>query len=359
MPLQLREDMIAKLIEESLFKYQALFDSNMIGIASTDFQDRILKANDAFLTMIGYSREELESGKLRWSTITPKQYDGADTDKISELSLHKRIVPFEKEYIHKDGHTVPVLVGAELLDEALSVGVCFALDISELKELERKKDDFIGTVSHELKTPLSVMKLYSDFLRNSIEHGASKEEMMESAREISAQVDKLSILITDLLNMARYQTNEPPFALTAINLLDCAKDVVNELSLVSERNIIFQGERAVFVTGNQARLSQVITNLVNNACKYSEPETDIIVHVHKDDKNGYVRVQDFGKGIDPADQQKIFQRYYRIDHANDYNDGAGIGLYISHEIVKRHGGVLTVESELGKGSTFTIAIPVA
>src|SRR5690606_28305349 len=138
-------------------------------------------------------------------------YDDADENKIKELILNKRIVPFEKEYIHKDGHTVPVLVGAEMLNNDLSFGVCFALDIKEMKELEKKKDDFIGTVSHELKTPLSVMRLYADFLKNSIQENASKEELLESITEITSQVDKLAVLITDLHNLARYQAQEHTF----------------------------------------------------------------------------------------------------------------------------------------------------
>jgi PAS domain S-box-containing protein len=348
-----------RFTHEVMSKYKALFDSNMFGVAATDFKDTILSANDAFLSMLGYSQKDLHEEKLTWSMITPQKYEKADLQKISELFAHKTIVPFEKEYIHKDGHTVPVLVGAEAFDDEVTYGVCFALDISELKELEQKKDDFVGTVAHELKTPLSIMKLYANFLQTSIKEGASKEELMESANEIDNQIDKLSILITDLLNMAKYKAHENAFPVSVIEIRECAKKVVADLSLVHERNIIFQGEKPVYIHGNQERLSQVITNLINNGIRYSNDDTSIIVRVHHDKEFAYVEIQDFGMGISTEDQKRIFERYYRVNHADDYADkGAGIGLYICSEIVRYHKGEICVESELGKGSTFIIKIPL-
>ncbi len=347
------------LIKKVMERYQALFDSNMLGIAATDFQDTILDANDAFLSIIGYTREDLKAGKLTWSTISPNKYDDVDIQKITELLAHKTIVPFEKEYTHKDGHTVPVLVGAEAFDAHISYGVSFALDISELKELERKKDDFIGMVSHDLKTPLSIMKLYSNFLETSIKEGASTEELLESANEISNQIDKLNILITDLLNMARYQAHEHAFPVSAIDVTECAKKVVSDLSLVHNRKIVFQGEKSVYVIGNDERLSQVVMNLVNNAVRYSDDDTEIVVSVRVLNNHACIQVQDFGMGIRKEDQERIFDRYYRINHADDYADiGAGIGLYVCKEIVRYHKGRIYVESELGKGSTFTIEVPL-
>jgi PAS domain S-box-containing protein len=351
---------VEKLIQEGTFKYKALFDSNMLGIASTDFEDTVYSANDAFLSIIGYSQADVANGTLRWSVISPSKYDDADLEKIAELSLHKTIIPFEKEYIHKKGHRVAVLVGAEALGSAggSSYGVCFAVDISKMKEFEQKKDDFIGMVAHELKTPLSIMKLYADFLEGSIKNGGSQAELLESANEISNQVDKLTVLINDLHNMSRYQTNETAFQVNTLNLRDCVKKAVSDLSLINNRNIIFQGEKAVFVNGNEERLSQVIINLVNNAKRYSSPETDIIVRVFKENDLACVQVQDFGIGIAEENIEKIFERYYRINHADDYAEkGAGIGLYVCSEIVKHHKGVISVESELGKGSTFTIKLP--
>lgn len=330
----------------------------MLGVASTDFNDTILHANDAFLSMIGYTQEDLQNGTLRWSVISPKKYDETDEAKVEELLRDRTIVPFEKEYIHKDGHTVPVLVGAETFDDDLRTGVCFALDISELKELERKKDDFIGMVSHELKTPLSVMKLQSGFLKDAIEAGDTNEQR-EFANEIAEQIDKLDILITDLLNMARYRSDDV-FPVSAIDVYDCLSEAVRALSLVhSGRTLSFEGKQGIYVRGNSGRLSQVVTNLINNAVRYSKPDTVIHILAEKDDQNAYIKVIDQGIGIAPEDIEKIFERFYRVNHSDTYkNTAAGIGLYVCSEIVKYHKGTINVESEKGKGSTFTITIPL-
>lgn len=338
-------------------RYQAFFDSNMMGVATTDFQDTILSANDAFLSMIGYTRRDLETGKLRWSTISPRKYTDIDEEKVNELLLKKSIVPFEKEYIHKKGRIVPVLVGAEALDDTLSFGVCFALDISSLKELEQKKDDFIGIVSHELKTPISIMKLYAGFLKDSIENKASTEELLELTNEVSNQVDKLNVLISDLLNMARSEAHEAGFPVGAVDFCDTAQNVVTELSQINDRNIKFSCGKPFFVNGNKERIGEVITNLINNALCYSTEE--VSVEVTSDESFGYVHITDKGKGITEEDQKKIFDRYYRVNHADDYaTKSMGIGLYISQEIMRQHKGRITLQSEVGKGSTFTIELPL-
>lgn len=342
---------------EALFKYQALFDSNMLAIACTDFNDSILDANDAFLSMLGYSREDLEAGALRWSTISPARYNKEDIIKMNELLQHKTIVPFEKEYIHKDGRAVPVLVGAEAFDAEISFGVCFALDISEMKELERKKDDFIGLVSHELKTPLAIMKLQSEFLRAAIVTG-SKKEQMEFAKEIEEHVDKLGILISDLLNMARYHSAEYAPNFSAVDLGDIAQKVVHDLSLYHDmRAITCEAKGRVYVRGNGERLSQVLINLVNNAVRYSPQEEAIDVRAYKEGDMAILEVTDKGIGIDREDAERIFERYYRVNNADKHKEAAGLGLYVCSEIVKQHKGKIEVLSKKGKGSTFRIVLP--
>lgn len=345
--------------KEGMFKYKALFDSNMIGVASTDFEDTIFNANDAFLAIIGYSQEEFVKKPLRWSEISPSKYDEADIEKINELLKNKTIVPFEKEYIHKKGHAVPVLVGAEAMDDDASYGVCFALDISKLKDLEQKKDDFIGIVSHELKTPLAIMKLYAGFVEDGIKKGESKEELLESVNEISNQIDKLSIQITDLLNMARYESNEFAFPVNALDPDSFLSKTVADLALVQERTVTYESEGSIYINGNKDRLVQVVINLVNNAIRYSSPESEVKVKVSKTQTHARICVQDFGMGISKENIGKIFERYYRINHADDYaGKGVGIGLHICSEIIKYHRGTIEVESTPGKGSSFTVVLPL-
>lgn len=346
-------------MSKELFKYQALFDSNMLGVTATDFNDTIISANDAFLSMVGYTKEDVANGTLRWSVISPTKYDATDQLKVKELLTLKTIIPFEKEYIHKDGHVVPVLVGAETLSNDLSFGASFALDISNLKESERRKDDFAAFVSHELRTPLSVMKLSADMLHVLISQDGDKNELLETTDQINEQIDKLAALISDLLSMARYQGNESAFTLSAIDIHENLLRIAQELSSINNRNVLFEGEKNLLVMANADRLSQVVVNLVNNAVRYSKDGTDIHIELSSDEKCAYIRVKDHGIGISEENLKKIFDRYYRINHADDYSlNGTGIGLFICNEIIKQHGGGISVESELTKGSTFTISLPI-
>jgi len=340
-------------------KYQALFDSNMIGVASTDFSDTIFKANDAFLSIIGYSKRDLQNKKLRWSTIEPEEFAEEDIRKVSELFKHGSIIPFEKEYIHKKGHLVPVLVGAETLVDNMNYGICFAVDISHIKELERRKDDFIGMVTHELRTPLSVMKLYNDLLHSSIDKTPATKELRDYATEINSQIDKLNLLITNLFNMAKMEADIHILPNTTINLSDTINNIVSDLDLINNRKLVYKSEPKIFVNAHKVRIEQVITNLVNNAIRYSDPKKKIIIRVIKQKTKAVIEVKDFGMGIKEDNLEKIFERHYRVNHADEYaRDGAGIGLYISREIIKNHGGKLFVKSKIGYGSTFTIELPI-
>lgn len=348
------------IARNAFFKYQTLFDSNMLGVVATDFQDRILTANDAFLNMVGYSREDIKNGTLRWSVISPEKYDKVDIEKISELLENKRIVPFEKEYIHKNGTIVPVLVGAEVLTEDPTFGVCFAIDVSAFAERDKKKDEFIEMISHELRTPLSVMRFSTETLQLQIKSHARDRALLETTNELSNQIDKMKILITDLMNMARYQVAETLLGASGIDVYECAYTHAIELSKTTGREIVVRGEKGVYAVGNRERVGQVFINLLTNAIRYSSPYTEVGIEVRCDASKVYVDVTDSGMGIAKENFKKIFDHHYRINHADDYQEvGMGIGLYISNEIIKSHGGAIHVASELGKGSTFTVELQKA
>jgi PAS domain S-box-containing protein len=153
-------------------KYRALFESDMMGITISDLNEHILETNDAFLSMLGYTRDDFRLGRITWSSITPPAYAALDKRKIRELYRKGTISPFEKRYVCKDGTQIPVLVGAALMRLERPYAVSFALDISERKSLEIKKDEFIGTVSHELQTPLAVLKMQLGLFRDDLKSGA-------------------------------------------------------------------------------------------------------------------------------------------------------------------------------------------
>lgn len=330
----------------------------MIGVAATDFEDKILNANTAFLQMVGYTVEDLKSGTLCWSAISLEEYDDIDAKKMAELHAHTSIIPFEKEYVHKKGYRIPVLVGAEILDAASTVGVCFALDISTMKESERRKEAFAALVSHELRTPLSIMKISADILVAQVAQNSKQEELIATTNEINQQIDKLDILITDILNMSLHHSNDPAFSMSGVDVYETAIRVVQELTIVHNREITLEGQENIFIRGNASKLSEVLINLITNALRYSPEKSSIVVSVRADETTAFLAVRDFGMGIQKENIDKIFERYYRVNHTDTPKEiGAGIGLYICSEIIKQHHGRLRVESEVGKGSTFTVEIP--
>ena len=345
---------------ETRERYRALFESNMLGIATSDFDEKILEANDAFLDLVGYSRRDVQSGHLTWSAITPAKYQAIDKRKIRELLKHDTITPFEKEYIHKKGHLVPVLVGAAVINVQPPLGVCFALSISELKKLEKRKDEFIGTVSHELRTPLAVLKMQVSLMREELKADAKPNGFESSIEELDSQIDRLSALLTDLHTLARYTSDHEFFNTKIFDVQACVESVVADVSLIEKRKILLRKTKGEFlVNGNESHISRVFINIINNALRYSPEDSKVVVSIRGDTKKVRICVQDFGIGISKKYLKKIFERNYRVDHSSQNDSQAsGIGLYVSREIIKHHRGSITVVSKEGKGSTFCCSLPL-
>lgn len=355
-PLALSDTGLAEIRE----KYRALFESEMIGIVVSDLDERILEANDAFLSIIGYTREDFVLGRVTWSAITPASYAALDRRKLRELNRREALAAFEKRYIRKDGSEIPVLVGAARMQLEKPLAVSFALDISERKALEIKKDEFIGTVSHELQTPLAVLKMQIGLLRDDLKGGARPAVLERSLAEIEEQAGRLSLLVGDLLNLARYGGPGHGKGET-LDLAAVTKKVVEDARLVSGRRIVLKAHKAAPIAlGNERRIAQVITNLLMNALRYSPDTSAVTVSVREERGKAFVAVRDRGIGIAPENLGKIFDRFYRVEHAGDYaRSASGIGLYVAQEIAKGAGGVIEVKSTPGEGSTFTLALPLA
>lgn len=341
-------------------RFKAFLESNMIGIVLSDLDEKILEANEQFLDIIGYTKKDIENGRLTWSAISPRKYEKLDQKKVKELLRFGTIAPFEKEYIHKKGHLVPVLVGAMHVRLSPVRSVCFAVDITEQKQLEQRKDEFIGTVSHELKTPLAVLKMQISLLKDDIKNGISPKEAEETIADLNQQVDKLTAIISHHLNLARLRDEHTPARTTIFNVGEIVKKVVEDFGLVTNRKIVFkEGAIGCFIRGNELSIAEVFTNLISNALRYSPENKEIRVRIKKDWKSVRIYVQDFGRGIEKKELKKIFERYYRVDRGGEAALGAaGIGLHICKDIIEQHNGRIEVGSIKGKGSTFCCILPL-
>jgi signal transduction histidine kinase len=231
-------------------------------------------------------------------------------------------------------------------------------ELKKSREFEAQKDDFMSIASHELKTPVTSLKVYLHILNEEIEksgHTAYRRHLVK----IEDQVGKITRLITGLLDVTRLQAGKMPFEMVPLDLKSIVServDVYRKISRHHEFKLNVRLRRKV--KGDADRISQVVDNLISNAVKYSPPGSRIIVSVKNGKTSATVGVRDFGIGIGRNHHEKIFNRFYRVTNRNQKTfPGLGIGLYLSRQIIKSHKGDLWVDSEKGKGAAFFFTIP--
>ena len=229
----------------------------------------------------------------------------------------------------------------------------------ETLQLVKNRDEFFSMTSHELKTPVTSLKAYTQLLLmdgNSFEEG--KARMM--LEKMDQQINKLVTLINDLLDTSRLQYGEMEYTKEPLKLNALVSEVIQEIKMSNpEHKIIFQKNINGTVLGNPDRLQQVINNLISNAIKYAPESKEIIIRLDKKDNKIVFSIKDFGYGVKQEDIPYIFDRFFRVseDNLNTY-PGLGVGLYISNQFIKRHGGRMWIESEYKKGSTFYFELPL-
>lgn len=248
-----------------------------------------------------------------------------------------------------------------IIDDAGSVAgfSVISQDMTERREMERRKDEFISIASHELRTPVTSVKVFTQLLlkmfRNFPNTPATKY-----LYKMDIQIDKLAGLVNDLLDVTRIQKGIIEFKQESVDLKSLTQEIVENMQTLSEKHkIILKGALKDSIRGDKDRLGQVIINFITNAIKYSPNADTIEVSMAQDGEHAIISVKDFGVGIPEEYSEKIFERFFRVydDRERTY-PGLGMGLFISSEIVKRHGGAIWVDSEVGKGSTFYMSLPI-
>lgn len=230
-------------------------------------------------------------------------------------------------------------------------------DVSEHVQLEKQKDSFIATASHELKTPVTILQAYSQILQKRFQH-IHDQEALHYLAKMNLQLDKITDLVADLLDVTRIRAGTLVLHRERFNLDKLIDEVIEDVHNTAEGyQIIKKGETAGEISGDRDRLGQVLTNLLSNAVKYS-PGGKVIVRTKKDKDKLTVSVKDFGVGISVQDQKKVFDRFYRVNGKEETRfSGLGLGLFISSEIIKQHGGKIGVKSKESEGSTFFFDLP--
>jgi two-component system phosphate regulon sensor histidine kinase PhoR len=238
-------------------------------------------------------------------------------------------------------------------------------DVSELRRLQQIRAEFVDNLSHELRTPLSTISLLAETLAREADSAgpAVPAKMRDRITKIEVETGHLVQMVNELLDLARIESGGPLVLIDDVDIGRVAAESAERLRLFAER----QGLRLVVdvpdglpkVRGDEARIGQVVVNLLHNAVKFSADEGgEVAVRARADDGEVIVSVADEGVGIPKNDQGRIFERFYKVDRARVRGGGTGLGLSIARNVLQQHGGRIWVESEEGVGSTFSFALPI-
>jgi len=260
------------------------------------------------------------------------------------------------------GHSKPAMFREEheqlLGSIAAQAGVAIenAKLYEEIKQLNMRKDEFIGVAGHELRTPITTIKGYLQLLEDHASEAIGKEFIEKALR----QVNKLNRLVTDLLDVTKIQSGRLEYNMTTCLLLPLVRESVDMVQQIytSHRIEVELPAEDIVITADGAKIEQVMINFLINAIKYSPAADRVALRVKKEAGRAVIVVRDWGIGIAPEHLENIFDRYYRVVSSEHVIGGLGIGLYISREIVQRHGGEIWVESDPAKGSVFYFSLPL-
>jgi PAS domain S-box-containing protein len=356
----LRPEMSAKqALEESEEFLRTITTATPTGLWMSDENGHITYVNQTWIDWTGIPFEK-HLGTERLNAIYEEDRNFV-VEKFTEKM--KERVTGDAEFRMKNADGVIhwyIATGKPQFKEGIFTGYIGAcVDISEQKQIQIQKDNFIAIASHELKTPVTSIKAYSQVLEMILAgKGENKEAAMVS--KMGTQLNRLIDIINDQLDVTKLNSGKLQFNDVEFDFNPMVKDLIEDLQRTTRRHTIvedFADTGTVF--GDKERIGQVVTNFITNAIKYSPNSEKIIVHTSLKDDEVIVCVEDFGIGISENHQKKVFEQFYRVSGDMQHTfPGLGLGLYISSEIILREGGRIWVNSSPGEGSSFCFALPV-
>ena len=278
-----------------------------------------------------------------------------------DTALKNGNIFYEARVIHPDDSTRWIRVQAKIYHNSNNTPVRMLgtiLDITEFKRLQQQKDDFISVASHELKTPMTSLKASIQILDKLIKTNNNPEKVSVFIERANTSLTKMQHLIESLLNVSKITAGQLALNKTHFKIGEMVDDSCDHIRLAGDHELILSGDTDLEIFADRSKIEQVIVNLVNNAVKYAPESKKIIIAINRQNRSAKISVQDFGEGISHEKIPHLFERYYRVDSTGLQYSGLGLGLYISAEIVERHGGKIGVISEAGIGSTFWFTIPM-
>lgn len=367
-----------KKIEESEKRLKAFIDSGPDAVIVINEYQQIIEWNPRAEAIFGFTKEEI-SGKTLAETIIPHQYRAAHHEgmqhfiKTGEGAVLNKTI--EITALHKNGKEFYINLSiSNVMLNGQWLFIAFLSDISERKKtedalirkeaelmqsrlLEEKKDEFISIASHEFKTPITTIKAFTQIALSACKD--CPEDVYMYLTKMDQSVNKLTFLLNELLDVSKLHTGKLSLSTTEINMQEILPEILDSIQHITNTHKIILKQNAVAkITIDVVRIEQVITNLINNAAKYSPGKDKIVVESIVSEGSVVISFTDYGIGIPAGELDKVFERFYRVDELSTRFSGLGIGLFVSSEIIEQHGGKIWVESTDGEGSTFSFSLPL-
>ena len=350
-----------------------IFDATDVGIFVTDANGEFLRVNPYGAHLLGITAQDLvkhdglaatrpyELRTPEGETI-PSEREPVRLARVLGRPVEQRVVihrPDGSKDVQALARCTPWLDARNQI--AGTIGVF--TDITAITELERQKDEFLGIASHELKTPLTSLKILAQLLARKMQASGEIRDL-EQALRMQVSIKRMERLINDLLDVSRIQEGKLALNMELTDLGALCADAISEQELLTQRDIRYSdpSDGPLLVYADPERIHQVLTNLLSNALKYSPEAEPVVVRARATTDECIISVEDHGSGVPPEAIDHIFDRFFRVPGMQVQSGsgvGLGLGLSISREIVERHGGRIWVESKLGHGSAFLVALPRA
>jgi PAS domain S-box-containing protein len=362
-------------------KIRRLVDANIIGIFFWEIEGRIVEANDAFLRMVGYDREDLISGRVRWTDLTPPEWLGVGARAVEEVKITGSLQPCEKEFFRKDGSLVPILIGAASFEEEGNQGVAFVLDLTEQRQAEAEAREseqryremqieiahanrvatvgqLIASIAHEVNQPIAGALTNADAALRWL--GRDPPDLQE-VRQALDRIVQDATRAGNVIVRIREIIEKPPARKDCLDINEVIREVIELTRGQAVKNGASVrtdlGEGLPRIEGDRVQLQQVALNLIVNAvqamCVVADGPRELFITTVRDEPNGVlVTVKDCGPGLPTASLEQVFTPFYTTKPS-----GLGMGLSICRSIIEAHGGRLWASANVPRGAIFQFTLP--
>lgn len=337
---------------ETILRYMA------DGLIAVDLSGHIIHANPAAMEMLSITEDDMKN--KHYDSIIGEYNENLTIEKVRENCKDGGVA---EDFVY-GGSTFAVRYDRFKNEKDEDIGIIMIIqDITERQKLENMQMDFVANVSHELKTPLTTIKSYTETLISG--EVEDKDLAKTFLGIIDTEADRMNRLVKDLLQLSRLDYQQEKWYKKESNLISLLKSVVTKVELTARSknlhlNYIFDENKRLMVVIDKDRIEQVILNVLSNAIKYTQDGGRIDIDAFNVDKNAYIIIADNGIGIPEKEISRVFERFFRVDKARSRAmGGTGLGLAISKQIVEEHNGSIEIESKEGKGAKVTISLPLA